>query len=254
MTTRFPILAALLVAGPIATAPAIADSGVHAYTYRGELSEHGSPAQGEYDLRFTLHASPDDDIAIDAAELADVHIEDGHIQAALPFTGVPLEGLDYWVEASVRAAGSDEPFAVLAPRQPLTVPASVKAIGDGTATAGQAYTIPFTSGTLIGNSSVLLGSINVPAGAYVAFVRMQIETPNEVPGNSFRLDCVLSPGFDGGVYRVGYEPNVERYVTFQGASTLANAGAIQFSCRDGNGHTDEVRSGNLTVIGVGAVN
>jgi hypothetical protein len=55
------------------------------------------------------------------------------------------------------------------------------------------------------------------------------------------------------VYRVGTETNVERYVTFQGAATLDNAGAIQFSCRDGNGHTQTALSGKLTVVSVDAI-
>ena len=43
-------------------------------------------------------------------------------------------------------------------------------------------------------------------------------------------------------------------MTFQGAATLTRAGAIQFSCRDGNGYTDTVLSGKLTVIGVSIIN
>jgi hypothetical protein len=62
------------------------------------------------------------------------------------------------------------------------------------------------------------------------------------------------PGFDYGVYRVGTETNAERYVTFQGGATLDNAGAIQFSCQDGNGHTQTLLSGKLTVIAVDAIN
>lgn len=116
-----------------------------------------------------------------------------------------------------------------------------------------AYGIAFTPNTTI-NSTVLLGSINVPAGSYAAFVRMQVQTDSTPPGNDFRLDCTLSPGFDSGVYRVGTQTGVERYVTFQGAATLANAGAIQFSCRDGNGHVDTLLSGKLTVLSVSAVN
>ncbi len=53
--------------------------------------------------------------------------------------------------------------------------------------------------------------------------------------------------------RVGTDVNVERYVTFQGAATLSSAGAIQFTCGDGNGHTDTILSGKLTVIAVGSV-
>ena len=123
------------------------------------------------------------------------------------------------------------------------------------AAQGRAYDVAFTPNTFIGGGSpVLLGSVNVPAGSYLAFVRMQVQTDSTPPGNNFRLDCTLSPGFDDGVYRVGTDTSVERYVTFQGAATLTRAGAIQFSCRDGNGHTDTVLSGKLTVIGVSTIN
>ena len=117
-----------------------------------------------------------------------------------------------------------------------------------------AYDLAFPTDTPIGNSLVLLGTINVPAGSYAAFVRLQVQTGSEAdPGNSYRLDCSLSPGFDTGIYRVGMQSNVERYLTFQGTATLAGPGVIQFSCRDGTGHTDTALSGKLTVISVGAV-
>jgi len=123
------------------------------------------------------------------------------------------------------------------------------------AAQGRAYDVAFTPNTLIGGGNfVLLGSVNVPAGSYVAFVRMQVQTGSVAPGNNFRLDCSLSPGFDDGDYRVGTDTSVERYVTFQGATTLADDGPIQILCIEGNGHTDTLLSGKLTVIGVSTVN
>ncbi len=118
-----------------------------------------------------------------------------------------------------------------------------------------AHEVTFANNVPIGSSLVLLGSINVPAGSYVAFVRMQATTGSEAnPGNSYRFDCSLTPGFDSPVYRVGMQSNVERYLTFQGAATLAGPGVIQFSCRDGNGHTDSELSGKLTIISTASVN
>lgn len=118
-----------------------------------------------------------------------------------------------------------------------------------------AYQVIFANNVPIGSSLVLLGSINVPAGSYVAFVRMQVQTGSEAnPGNSYRFDCSLTPGFDNAIYRVGMTSSVERYLTFQGAATLAGPAVIQFSCRDGNGHTDSALSGKLTVISVASVN
>ena len=117
------------------------------------------------------------------------------------------------------------------------------------------YNRTFAANVPIGSGVVLLGSVNVPAGSYVAFVRLQAQTGSEAsPGNSYRFDCTLSPGFDSAVYRVGQESYVERYLTFQGAATLSNAGAIQFYCHDGNGHTDTELSGKLTIMSVGTIN
>ena len=122
------------------------------------------------------------------------------------------------------------------------------------AAQGHAYDAAFPANTLInGGTSALLASINVPAGSYVAFVRLQVETGSTAPGTNFRLDCELDPNIDEPVYRVGTDTSVERYVTYQGAVTLSDDGAISFSCRDGNGHTDTVIGGKLTVIGVSTV-
>lgn len=117
-----------------------------------------------------------------------------------------------------------------------------------------AFDVALTPNTVIGPAVNLISNVAVPPGAYVALVRMQVITGSTAPGNSFRLDCTLSPGFDSGVYRIGMQTNAERYVTFQGAATLAGAGNIQFSCRDGNGNSSTLLSGKLTVMSVGSVN
>ncbi|MEO5625229.1 MAG: hypothetical protein ABIQ70_04385 [Dokdonella sp.] len=116
------------------------------------------------------------------------------------------------------------------------------------------YDIAFSPNAVIGPSTALIANLNVPAGSYVAFVRMQLITGSAAPATSFRLDCTLAPGFDSGVYTIGVETSVERYLTFQGAKTLASASNIQFSCHDGNGNTSTLLSGKLTVMSASAVN
>jgi hypothetical protein len=118
-----------------------------------------------------------------------------------------------------------------------------------------AYDMAFPFDVPLGADEVTLASIAVPAGTYVAFARLQGQTgtdPN--PGNNYRFDCTLLPSFDFPVYRVGEEPNVERYLTYQGAATLPSAGLIGFACRSANGHEAIALSGKLTVISVGGVN
>jgi hypothetical protein len=114
-------------------------------------------------------------------------------------------------------------------------------------------TVPIAAST----SETLL-SAAVPAGTYVVSARIQGQTGNEPdPGNNFRFDCALSgPGvsFDAPVYRVGTDPNVERYLTFQGAGTTTGAGTIALTCYAGNAHALSVITGQLTVVAVGGLN
>lgn len=244
----------LCLAGCLASLASVSaaatDAALGAAAYRGQLLDNGIPAEGAYDLEFALYAEPNGGLPIDVIRFDRSELRDGRVDAPLDFIGVQADGPGQWVEVRMRESGSGLPFTTITPREPMH--ATTKAAADAAGLA-RAYDIAFTPDTLIGNSTVLLGNINVPAGSYVAFVRLQVRTGSDPPGNSFRLDCSLSPGFDDGVYRVGTETSVERYVTFQGAATLDNAGAIQFSCRDGNGHTQTALSGKLTVIAVDAI-
>ncbi len=101
-------------------------------------------------------------------------------------------------------------------------------------------------------------SVSVPAGSYVVSARLQGLTGTEAnPSNNYRFDCSLASGsviFDAPVYRVGLEPNVERYLTYQGAGTLASPGTITLTCRAGNAHDLTVQTAHLTAVRVDAVN
>ena len=116
------------------------------------------------------------------------------------------------------------------------------------------YNFTFPSDVPLGDQSVELGSVSVPAGSYAVFVRLQARTGDDPnPGNNYRLDCELSPAIDYDVYRVGVEPLVERYLTYQGAVTLDTAGTIGFWCRSANQHEATALDGKLTVLSVGGL-
>lgn len=115
------------------------------------------------------------------------------------------------------------------------------------------YDVAFANDVPLGADLIELASVAVPAGSYAVFVRLQARTGDDPdPGNSYRLDCDLSPA-DNAVYRVGTEPLVERYLNYQGAVTLDAAGTIRFSCRSANQHEATALSGKLTVVAVGGV-
>lgn len=223
------------------------------FSYHGSLMQHGVAANGAYDFEFALYDAPTGGAKLDVSSVPNVAVSRGSIHAAFQFEHASTHPGQQWVEVRVRPAGSTATFETIGSRSVLNSASNVKTIA-GPSGIGQTYDVDFTENLLIGNSTVLLGSINVPAGSYVAIVRMQMLTGDEVdPGNNYRPDCVLGPDIENTVYRVGQESSVERYLTWQGATTLASDGAIQFSCRDGNGHTDTELSGKLTVMSVGAV-
>lgn len=116
------------------------------------------------------------------------------------------------------------------------------------------FDVAFASNIPLDAELIELGSIEVPAGSYAVFVRLQARTGDDPnPGNSYRLDCHLSPAGDDGVYRVGVEPSVERYLNYQGAVELDSAGTIRFLCRSANEHEAMAVSGKLTAVAVGGV-
>jgi hypothetical protein len=252
MNIRHSVAFAVTLALGSASALAGAASGTP-FSYHGSLMQHGAAANGAYDFEFALYDAPTGGAALDVSSVPNVAVSRGSINATFQFEHTSAHPGEQWVEVRVRTAGTTGVFETVGSRSVLNGGSNVKTIA-GPAGIGQTYDAEFTPNLLIGDATVLLGNVNVPAGSYVAIVRMQMQTGDEAnPGNNYRPDCALGPNIENTTYRVGEESSVERYLTWQGATTLASDGAIQFSCRDGNGHTDTELSGKLTVMSVGSV-
>src|SRR5262245_32237581 len=91
---------------------------VTAFTYQGRLDEGGNPANGSYDLRFTLHdavtaGSQAGDPQTNSATL----VSNGLFTVTLDF-GDQFSG-NRWLEIKVRTNGNSA-FSTLSPRQQLT--------------------------------------------------------------------------------------------------------------------------------------
>lgn len=247
-------LVSLAVTLTFAGAGALANAAALPFSYHGSLMQNGAAANGTYDFEFALYNTPNGGAALDVSNVSNVAVSRGSINTGFAFEHASTEPGQQWVEVRVRPAGSNAAFETIGSRSVLKSASNVKTIA-GPSGIGQTYDVEFTGNLLIGDATVVLGNINLPAGSYVAIARMQMETGNESnPGNNYRPDCTLGPNIENTTYRVGEESSVERYLTWQGATTLTSNGAIQFACRDGNGHTDTELSGKLTVMSVGAVN
>lgn len=114
MRTSMLVLALVLAT----SATAFADPVGTDFTYQGQLSDGGSPANGNYDLRFALFNSATGGTAVDTTELDSQTVSAGLINASLDFTDAPYNGQALWVQVSVRTAGGGT-FTTLSPRQSI---------------------------------------------------------------------------------------------------------------------------------------
>jgi hypothetical protein len=108
--------AAVVMFGCIATIQAKAQ--VSAFTFQGRLSDIGAPANGTYDLRFSLfntnaNGSPLAGPLTNSAVSAD----NGIFSAVLDFGANVFDGTPRWLEIGVRTNGSIVPYTTLNPRQ-----------------------------------------------------------------------------------------------------------------------------------------
>ncbi|MGH8171546.1 MAG: hypothetical protein ACREPX_00270, partial [Rhodanobacteraceae bacterium] len=108
------------------------------FTYHGNLTDGGQPANGRYDLELALYGSAQSPTPlIPAATLYNVEVRDGGFSTQLDLGDAAQSG--GWIGVSVRPAGSGE-FAALSGREKLepegTCPASWLLAGNaGTAGA-----------------------------------------------------------------------------------------------------------------------
>ena len=93
-----------------------------AFTYQGRLIDNGSPANGAYDMRFTLYsASTGTNNQVGGTiQIASVLVTNGLFKEELDFSASPFDGEDRWLEIGVRPGGSTNSFTVLDPRQRLS--------------------------------------------------------------------------------------------------------------------------------------
>jgi hypothetical protein len=91
-----------------------------AFTYEGRLNDNGSPANGSYDLTFTLFpAGSGGAQAAAPVTNAATAVSNGLFTVTLDFGAGVFNGAGYWLELAVRTNGNGS-FTTLAPRQPVT--------------------------------------------------------------------------------------------------------------------------------------
>ena len=133
-----------------------------AFTYQGQLQDGGAPANGTYDLRFSLFTVPTGGtLAAGYLTNAATGVSNGLFTVVLDFGAGVFSGTAYWLQIGVRTNGSGA-FASLSPRQELT-PTPYAIFAEGANAAGLSGAIPAAS--LAGGYGGVLNFTN-PANSF----------------------------------------------------------------------------------------
>jgi hypothetical protein len=134
-----------------------------AFTYQGRLNDNSQPANGSYDLTFTLFSASNGGSQVgNTFTNAATPVASGLFTATLDFGSGVFTGSNLWLEVAVRTNGSAGGYTTLTPRQPiLPTPYAILA---NTAN-NLAGPLPATnlSGT-VGNDQLANSSLTVNAG------------------------------------------------------------------------------------------
>lgn len=107
--------------------------------YRGQLNDAGQPANGYYDLRFSLFDAATNGIRIAGpVEIQDVPVLKGDFSVTLDFALAAFNGQARWLEIAVRPGISTGTYTTLTPRQEIkAVPYALHARTAGAVADGQ---------------------------------------------------------------------------------------------------------------------
>ena len=127
-----------------------------AFSYNGRLNDGGTPANGSYDLRFSLCDAANNGSTIGSLTNTATGVSNGLFAVTLDFGGA-FNGSNYWLELAARTNGGGA-FTVLNPRQPvLPVPYAIYA-----ANAGSAATASVADAVPAGNITGILAPSQLP--------------------------------------------------------------------------------------------
>lgn len=204
-------LAALLLAFSIGAAATVAQTS--AFTYQGKLTDGGNPANGTFDLQFTLfevlNGGAQQGVTLTRE---DVVVISGVFTVQLDFGAAAFPGAARFLEIGVRPGASTGAFTLLTPRQPVQVtPYALRSLNAGSADALTAACIGCVTGTQIGAGS----------GNYIQ------NTTTQQPASDFNISGTGTANIVNATTQ--FNLNNARVLSNAGTNNLfvgANAGAV----------------------------
>lgn len=165
------LLIALCLASPL---PLAAQS--TAFTYQGRLTDNSAAANGNYDIRFTLHSAATGATTVGTPQTVNpVAASSGLFTVTLDF-GLEWPGSDRWLELAVRPSGSAAAYTILTPRQKITAaPYAMRAA----TLSGNISAAQVSGGTLSG--ALLPGNVALKDAATTFTQTINVNTASQSP-------------------------------------------------------------------------
>jgi len=152
--SRFVSLALLIVASHLTHAAPLGT----AFSYQGQLTSGGGPANGNYDLVLALFDDPAFGSQVGSTVTnSNVAVSNGLFTTAVDFGAGIFNGTAYWLAIGVRSNGSGAVFTPLSPRQPMTpspyaLYATIAPLADGSVTSAKILDGTIATADLANNS------------------------------------------------------------------------------------------------------
>ena len=119
------------------------------FTYQGRLTDGGSPANGVYDLRFSLFDDANAGAQVGSTvTVDDVPVSGGYFTVALDFGAMAFQGAARWLKVEVRPSASAGSYTALTPR---------------TALAGVPYALSLRPGATVNTTTTDVPALNLNA-------------------------------------------------------------------------------------------
>jgi hypothetical protein len=186
-----------------------------AFTYQGRLTDGGMPANGTYDVQFTLWdaatgGTQQPQPSAVTVTKSSVAVSGGVFTVQLDFTVNAFPGADRFLEISVRPAGGAT-FTTLSPRQQISsTPYAIRTLNAGTADSLSSACVACVldaqinqlSGSKV-NGTIPVASVPTGSGSYIQ------NTTSLQAGSNFNIS---GNGIIGGNVGVGITPRARLHV------------------------------------------
>ena len=255
-----------------------------AFTYQGRLNDNGAPANGKYDLTFSVYdAGSAGNLVSGPVTNTAVTVSDGLFTTSFDFGAGVFAGSLLWLEIGAQTNGGAGNFVLLSPRQELTpTPYAIFAasaatsitaasVAAGSVVPNQLSTpaaptdnqvLSFSGGSLLWKDPGASGSVWSLNGAdtYYNAGNVGIGTSTPTPGVKLEVNgsALLTPGGLGGNIQFG-TPSAETGMTIIGTNRAdVRFDGVTLKLLAGAGRTPPSVAGGIAIstngsVGVGII-